>query len=60
VFDSLPRRLKRISKFPFGGDVQQLTVPSALFEGLAGVDADIDAVRWVFTPTLKPSTEELT
>lgn len=44
VFDSLPRRLKRISKYPLGGDAQQLIVPSAIFEGLAGVDADIDAV----------------
>ena len=44
VFDSLPRRLKRISKHPSGGDAQQLTVHSAIFEGLAGVDADIDAV----------------
>lgn len=46
VFDTLPRSLKRMSKSAFNLILDVLTYPPCLafFEGLAGAEADIDAV----------------
>jgi hypothetical protein len=46
VFDTLPRSLKRMSKSALNLNLDVLTYPPCLafFEGLAGAEADIDAV----------------
>jgi hypothetical protein len=47
VFDTFPRSLKRLCELDNNSPVNQLANADALaiFEGLAGADADIDAVR---------------
>lgn len=47
IFDALPRSLKRLCELKkYQSDIRPLTVScAAFFEGLAGSEADIDAVR---------------